>query len=68
MSRVKAVKLSDEAINARLVEYESRFGMASTEFYERFTKGELEHEGHTRDYTRWATLIAFRRERTRAHA
>lgn len=66
MKRVTAVKLSPEVVNARLSKYETQFGMSSAEFYRRFEDGEFGHGNP--DYMRWATLVAYRPERAKAHA
>ena len=45
------------ALEARLREYEAKYGVASAEFYELYQQGLLDNDGleRTIEFTRWAS-------------
>jgi hypothetical protein len=56
------------ALEARLREYETKYGIASADFYELYQQGLLDDDGleQTIEFTRWASAYAMKWEREAA--
>ncbi len=56
------------ALEARLREYEAKYGIASADFYELYQQGLLDDEGleQTLEFTRWASAYEMKLEREEA--
>lgn len=55
-------------LEARLREYEAKYGVASADFYELYQQGLLDDDGleQTIEFTRWASAYAMKLEREAA--
>ncbi len=53
------------ALEARLREYEAKYGVISADFYELYQQGLLDNDGleQTFEFTRWASAYAMKLER-----
>lgn len=53
------------ALEIRLREYETRYGIASEDFYELYKQGLLDNDGleRTTEFTRWASAFTMKLER-----
>jgi hypothetical protein len=56
------------ALEARLREYEAKYGVASADLYELYQQGLLDNHGleQTREFTRWASAYEMKLEREAA--
>lgn len=56
------------ALEARLREYEAKYGIASADFYELYRQGLLDNDGleQTMEFTRWASAYEMKLEREEA--
>ena len=56
------------ALEARLREYEAKYGIASADFYELYQQGLLDNDGleQTMEFTRWASAYEMKLEREEA--
>lgn len=56
------------ALEARLREYEAKYGIASADFYELYQQGLLDDDGleQTMEFTRWASAYEMKLEREEA--
>ncbi|MEX2237752.1 MAG: hypothetical protein WEB00_09485 [Dehalococcoidia bacterium] len=68
MKRIRAIKLTPEAVVERLADDEVRYGMTSAEFFRRFESGDFDHGELTDDFFKWASLIMYEPSRARVHA
>lgn len=56
------------ALDTRLQEYETKYGVASADFYELYQQGMLDNDGleQTVEFTRWASAYEMKVEREKA--
>ena len=56
------------ALDARLREYEAKYGIASADFHELYQQGKLDSEGldQTLEFTRWASTYEMKLDREEA--